>query len=71
MTTSAQVLQSGRYLYDVFIGMGYDNWTRVRRNHWGVSVVAGNRLGKGLLNSLSEAVKNNPVGSYNSVILEV
>ena len=39
--------------YDVFIGNGWNNWTRVRRNHWGVSVVAGNRLSRETIHELN------------------
>lgn len=40
--------------FDVFIGTGWNNWTRVRRNHWGVSVVAGNKLPRDVIHTLNE-----------------
>lgn len=40
--------------YDVFLGTQWDNWTRVRRHHWGVAVVAGNRLPKEVLREINE-----------------
>ncbi len=43
-----------RVYFDVFLGDGWDNWTRVRRNHWGVSVVAGNRLPKEAIHELNQ-----------------
>lgn len=45
-------------IYDVFLGKGYDNWTRVRRAHWGVSVVAGNRLSKPLLREVDADIRH-------------
>jgi hypothetical protein len=42
--------------YDVFIGNGWNNWTRIRRNHWGVSVVAGNRLPRDIIHQLNERI---------------
>jgi hypothetical protein len=40
--------------YDVFTGNGWSDWTRIRRNHWGVSVVAGKRLPKEIIHKLNE-----------------
>lgn len=40
--------------YDVFTGNTWDNWTRVRRNHWGVSYVAGQRLHKSFMQQLND-----------------
>jgi hypothetical protein len=42
--------------YDVFIGNGWNNWTRIRRNHWGVSVVAGNRLPREAIHELNQRI---------------
>lgn len=44
------------HVFDVFLGNGYNNWTRVRRGHWGVSVIAGNRLPKALLKEIQDAI---------------
>jgi hypothetical protein len=40
--------------FDVFIGNGWDNWTRVRRHHWGVTVVAGKRIPRETIRELNE-----------------
>lgn len=40
--------------YDVFTGDGWDNWTRIRRNHWGVTYVAGKRLPRETIHELNE-----------------
>lgn len=40
--------------YDVFIGNGWDNWTRIRRQHWGVQYVAGKRLPRSIISELNE-----------------
>lgn len=43
-----------KYRYDVFLGDRWDNWTRVHRFHWGVKVVAGNRLPRSVIHDLNE-----------------
>ncbi len=43
-------------VYDVFIGNGWDNWTRVRKGHWGVSYQAGKPINRNLLNQIKERV---------------
>lgn len=40
-------------VFDVFLGKGFDNWTRVKRGHWGVSTIAGQRLPKAKLKHLA------------------
>ncbi len=30
--------------YDVFLFNGFNNWSRVKRTHYGVSVIAGQKL---------------------------
>lgn len=40
-------------VFDVFLGKGFDNWSRVRRGHWGASVIAGQRLPKGMLKKIA------------------
>lgn len=44
-------------VFDVFLGKGWDNWSRVRKGHWGVSVVAGNRLPKSALRDVETHLK--------------
>jgi len=41
-------------VFDVFLGKGFEHWTRVRRGHWGVSVIAGARLPKALLKQVAD-----------------
>jgi hypothetical protein len=43
-------------IYDVFVGNGWDNWTRVRRAHWGVAFLAGKKLNRTQLNHVRERV---------------
>lgn len=66
---NAQIRQVGRYTYDVFFGNGYDNWSRVRRNTWGVSVLAGGRLAPKVCKQLNEHFTAQPVPSINTVSL--
>ena len=42
-----------RNVFDVFMGQGYNNWSRVKRTHYGVSVVAGQRLPHSLLREVA------------------
>ena len=44
-------------VFDVFLGKGFNNWTRVRRGHWGVSVIAGNRIPKSVLREVEETLR--------------
>ena len=43
-------------VFDVFLGNGFTHWTRVRRGHWGVSVIAGARLPKSLLREVQHKI---------------
>lgn len=45
------------HVYDVFVGKGWDNWSRVRKGHWGVSVVGGPRLPKATLREVAAHLK--------------
>lgn len=45
------------HVYDVFVGKGWDNWSRVRKGHWGVSVVGGHRLPKATLREVAAHLK--------------
>ena len=45
-----------RNVFDVFMGNGYENWTRVKRTHYGVSVVAGQRLPHSLLRNVANVI---------------
>lgn len=40
--------------YDVFMGTGWNNWTRVRRNHWGMTYIAGAHLPRETIKQLNE-----------------
>ncbi len=62
-----QVRQLNRGTYDVFLGVGFDNWSRVRKFHWGVKVVDGNRLPKDAIIAIEEAIINNPHGNVDNV----
>jgi hypothetical protein len=51
------IKQLHRHIYDVFLGKGFDNWSRVKRNHYGLSVTAGNRLPHSVLRQLTSHIK--------------
>lgn len=64
-----QLRQVSRYVYDVFAGTGFDSWTRVRRQHWGVVCVAGNRLNKIECKQVEVAINQNPQGSVDPITI--
>ena len=43
--------------YDVFMGVGWNNWTRVQRHRGDIHVVSGNRLDKRSLDNLKARLK--------------
>ena len=45
-------------VFDVFMGKGFDNWTRVRRGHWGISIIAGNRLPKAIIRAIESELNH-------------
>ncbi len=44
-------------VFDVFVGMGWDNWSRVRTSKSGPFVVAGNKLPYATLRELQPLLK--------------
>jgi hypothetical protein len=71
MSLPVQVRQVNRNMYDVFLGNGWDNWTRVVRQHWGLQVVNGNRLSANHKNVVGQIIQDHPTGSLTSfTILE-
>ena len=65
-----QIRQLNRNTYDVFGGTGFDNWTRVRRFHWGIKQIDGTFLPRPLLRDVSAAIEQNPRGSIHNVVIE-
>jgi hypothetical protein len=66
MTISVQVLPVARNIYDVFLGTGYDNWSRIRVAHWGISVLAGERFSRKIGEVIGNIVHDHPNGSHES-----
>jgi len=64
------IRQLNRNTYDVFGGTGFDNWTRVRRFHWGIKQVDGVFLPRPLLRDVSTAIEVCPQGSLNNIVIE-
>jgi hypothetical protein len=56
-----------RSTYDVFMGNGWDQWTRVRRFHWGIKGLAGNYLQRSDLKAVSASIESFPEGSVENV----
>jgi hypothetical protein len=44
-------------IYDVFVGNGWNNWSRVRRNHWGIALIDGNGLSRDVLNMVKQRLE--------------
>lgn len=40
--------------FDVFTGNGFNNWTRVKRFHWGIKPVQGKFLNRQQIHELNE-----------------
>jgi hypothetical protein len=40
-------------VFDVFLGKGFNQWSRVRRNHYGFAVIAGSKLPHSLLKAIA------------------
>jgi len=43
-------------VFDVFLGNGFNNWSRVRRTHYGVTVVAGQKRPHYLLREIGSKI---------------
>ncbi len=55
-----EIRQVGRYVYDVFLLNGWDNWSRVRKGRSFVSLMGGNRLPHSLLKQLNVILNEKP-----------
>lgn len=45
------------HVFDVFLGNGWSNWSRVKKTHYGISVVSGYRLPRALLRDVENTLK--------------
>lgn len=63
------VRQVSRYIYDIFSGTGFDSWSRVRKQHWGVVAVAGLPINKTQSRELIKVINENPFGSVDAIAL--
>lgn len=63
-----QIRKLDRNTFDVFTGTGFDNWTRVRKFHWGVKPIAGGRIDRDTLNAIEAAVIQYPNGNINNTV---
>jgi hypothetical protein len=70
VNTHILVKQVSRYVYDIFGGVGYDTWTRVRKQHWGVVPVAGSyRPTRAECKVLDAVIHDFPQGSNQPIAL--
>ena len=58
-----QLRQVSRYVYDVFAGIGFSGWTRVRKQPWGIQVIGGNYLSRQECKRLDPLILQHPHGS--------
>lgn len=56
-----------RNTYDVFGGQGWDQWTRLRRFHWGCKPIAGTFLPRPVLKDVIAAIEAAPDGSIENI----
>lgn len=56
-----------RNTFDVFPDVGYNNWSRVRKHHWGMKVIQGERQPKEVLNAVEQLIIEYPEGSVRNV----
>lgn len=43
-------------IFDVFLGNGFNNWTRVKATHFGVAWMAGNKVPHSILRAVTQTV---------------
>ena len=67
MNPAILVKQVSRYVFDVFGGVGYDQWTRVRKQHWGIVPVAGERITRTQAKQIEQALGSFPNGSNDPI----
>jgi len=66
-----QLRKVSPYVYDVFNGNGFDDWTRVRKYHWGLSCIGGIRLERRALRALQAVIQQYPHGNVDAINMEV
>lgn len=57
-----QVRKLDRNTFDVYGGQGFENWSRIRRFHWGVKVIDGIKLDRATLSEVEEDILMFPDG---------
>ena len=62
-----QIRKVDRNTFDVFGGVGFDNWTRVRKFHWGFKPIQGTFLPRDVLKEVIDRIQQHPHGSIENV----
>ena len=62
-----QIRKLDKNTFDVFGETGFDNWTRVRRFHWGYKQIGGNFLPRPVMQEVSTALVKFPNGSLENI----
>lgn len=64
-----QIRKYDKYCFDVFRGTGFDNWSRIRKFHWGYKVINGDFLRREELQEVVNELERFPNGQvehYNA-----
>ena len=62
-----QIRRLNTHTFDIFGGVGFDNWTRIRRFHWGWKQIGGTFLKRELLKEVCDKVERYPTGCIDNV----
>lgn len=63
-----QIRPVEKFVYDVFLGQGYDQWVRVRKFHWGCKILNGNcKLDREQSKEIFHNIESHPAGSLMDV----
>lgn len=62
-----QIRRVSRNEFDVFGNKGFEDWSRVRRFHWGYKVVKGLELPREILRDVYKHIERYPNGSIHNL----
>ncbi len=62
-----QIRKLNSNTFDVFGDVGFDNWTRVRRFHWGFKQIGGLFLARPVLREVVATIEAHPHGSVENL----
>ena len=62
-----QIRRTEKYVYDVFLGTGFDQWVRVRKYKWGYRILNGVRVAREAMKEMIDRLDKYPDGSLENV----